>query len=71
MPLASGRKRLAVTLGEGEHRELLALAEEAGVSASWVGRQAIREFLRRWRTGAVQLPLPLPREPRGGREEQP
>ncbi len=65
MPLPPGRKRVTITLDEAEYRELLALAEEAGLSVSWLGRQAVREFLRRWREGAMQLPLALPRRERG------
>ncbi len=66
MALPPGRKRVTITLDEAEYRELLALAEGANLSVSWIGRQAVREFLKQWREGALQLPLPLPRREKGG-----
>ncbi|WAC22941.1 hypothetical protein [Blastomonas sp. SL216] len=56
--------RLSVGLSDAEHQELLALAERHNVSMAWVGRQAIIEFMMKYRNEDAQLPLALPRERR-------
>jgi len=53
------KRRVAVTLGDGEYKELAALAEKHDVSMAWLGRQAILEFLAHYRHEHLQLPLKL------------
>ena len=51
--------RISVGLGQLEHDELAALAEQAHVSVSWLGERAIADFLNKHRDGQVELPLGL------------
>lgn len=51
--------RITVSLPENDHAELTALANQCDVSLSWTIRQAIADFLKRHRTGELQLPLDL------------
>lgn|GEM_PF-2640380 len=53
--------RLSLNLSPEEHREIAALAEASRVSKAWIGRQALIEFLERYRGREVQLPLDLRR----------
>ena len=61
--------RLSVNLSPEEYREIAALAEASRVSRAWIGRQALIEFLERYREQEFQLPLDLRRTSR--RENQP
>ena len=61
--------RLSVNLTPEEHREIAALAEASRVSRAWIGRQALIEFLERYRDRELQLPLDLRRASR--RRNQP
>ena len=63
------KHRLSVNLSLKEHRELAALAENTKVSKAWLGRQAITEFLERYRETKLQLPLNLARTPRTGEKQ--
>lgn len=53
------KRRVAINLPDGEYKEMAALAEEHNVSLAWLGRQAILEFMARYRQDSLQLPLPL------------
>lgn len=57
--------RITVSLADGEHAELTALAEKYDVSLSWLTRQAVVEFLKMQGRGDSQLPLELPIQKRG------
>lgn len=52
-------QRVSVGLSDGEYTELQALSEKHRVSLAWLGRQAITEFLERYRNQELQLPLIL------------
>ena len=56
--------RISVGLSGKEHADLLALSEKHRVSLAWLGRQAITEFLERYRNRELQLPLTLERTQR-------
>lgn len=61
MPRAKTKKqivRLSVTLGEGEYAELTRLGEELDLSAAWMIRRAVSEFVARHR-GGIESDLPL------------
>lgn len=64
MPRAKTKKqvvRLSVTLDEGEYAELTRLGEELDLSAAWMIRWAVSEFVARHRGGiAADLPLRPP-----------
>jgi hypothetical protein len=53
------RQRISVGISENESLELRALSERHRVSIAWLGRQAIVEFLERYRHQELQLPLGL------------
>jgi hypothetical protein len=57
----SGKPRLSVGLTEGELTELLSLKDRHNVSMAWLGRQAILEFVAKYREENAQLPLRLTR----------
>ncbi len=59
--------RLSVGLTDAEHTELLALKDQHHVSMAWIGRQAITEFLDKYRGEHTQLPLRLIRPGQGER----
>ena len=56
----AAKPRISITLPVREYRELLALAEEHHISLAWLGRQAVVEFLERYKDRELQLPLALP-----------
>ncbi len=58
----TSKQRVSVNLIESEYQELAALAQKHQVSMAWLGRQAIQEFLSRYRQQELQLPLKLSRE---------
>ncbi len=60
------KHRLSLNLTPEEHREVAALAETSRVSKAWIGRQALIEFLDRYRDRDLQLPLDLGRISRTG-----
>jgi predicted HicB family RNase H-like nuclease len=55
--------RITVSLSEGDHTALAAVAERCNVSLSWVTRQAITEFLAHHADSDTRLPLEL--KPKG------
>ena len=60
------KHRVSLNLTPEEYLEIAALAENARVSKAWIGRQALIEFLERYRSQDLQLPLDLARTARGG-----
>ena len=61
------KHRVSVNLAEEEYRELSVMANKYLVSMAWLGRQAIRDFLERYRVEELQLPLVLTSEEQGRR----
>ena len=59
---AAAKNRLSVGLTDAEMNELLALKDRHHVSMAWLGRQAILEFIAKYRAEHVQLPLKLVRD---------
>ena len=57
----ASKHRVSLNLTPEEFREVAALAEDARVSKAWIGRQALIEFLERYRDRDLQLPLDLAR----------
>jgi predicted transcriptional regulator len=55
--MPTNKHRIAINLEDDEFIELDAMAEKHDVSLSWIGRQAVLEFITRYR--GEQLPLPL------------
>lgn len=51
------KHRIAINLDDEQFSELDAMADRHDVSFSWIGRQAVLEFLSRYKD--QQLPLPL------------
>lgn len=51
--------RFSVALDEHHYAQLAALAEKHRISMAWVVRHAVAEFLDRYRTEDLQLPLRL------------
>ena len=49
--------RITVSLSERNHAELTGLAERHDVSISWLARQALVEFIDKYRDIQAQLPL--------------
>jgi hypothetical protein len=62
---ASKPPRLSVALTDPELAALLALKERHDVSLAWLGRQAIVEFIAKYRDEHMQLPLRLTRGGQG------
>lgn len=56
----SAKPRISVSLSRQEYQELSALAEKHRISLAWLGRQAVTEFLDRYRDRELQLPLFVP-----------
>lgn len=67
-PAMPSTHRLSVNLSPEEYREIAALAEASRVSRAWIGRQALIEFLERYREQEFQLPLDLRRTSRRGNQ---
>ncbi len=55
----SSKNRFSVSLTDSELTELLSLKDRHRVSLAWLGRQAIVEFIAKYREENVQLPLKL------------
>jgi hypothetical protein len=51
------KHRIAANLTEAEFGELAAMADKYDVSLSWLSRKAILEFIDRYRSEQLQLPL--------------
>lgn len=54
------KPRITISLPEHEYREHSALAEKHRISLAWLGRQAVAQFLERYRDRQLQLPLTMP-----------
>ena len=52
--------RISISLPENEYSELVALSEKHRISLAWLGRQAVAEFLERYESRELQLPLTMP-----------
>ena len=65
--MKKGDARITVSIPSLIHQRLTAIADQSGVSISWVVRYAIDEFLYR-NDDSKQMVLPLVRERRGVRE---
>ena len=55
--MPTNKHRIAINLDDDEFSQLDAMADKHDVSLSWIGRQAVLEFITRYRD--QQLPLPL------------
>jgi hypothetical protein len=68
--MPSAKHRIAVNLDDQEFVALAEMARKHAVSLSWLGRQAILEFVDRYGDEQLQLPLrreaPHPHRPRLG-----
>lgn len=53
----ASKYRVTVNVSEAEYKELSALSEKHRVGLSWLGREAITEFLSRHQQQDLQLPL--------------
>lgn len=62
------KTRFSVALDDQEYAALATVAERHRISMAWLVRQAVTDFLERYRSEEVQLPLPLAasRSERGG-----
>lgn len=56
-PLPTTKHRVPASLTDNEFRELAAMAEKYDVSLAWLTRKAILEFIDRYRSEQLQLPL--------------
>ena len=67
MPLAPTRKsvRTSVILPENAHKRIQALADANNVSAAWIIRAAVVQFLDEHGEEEMQLPLKLPKMKKG------
>ena len=61
------KHRVSVNLAEEEYQVLSVMADKYLVSMAWLSRQAIRDFLERYRDEDLQLPLALNTEEQGPR----
>ena len=64
----AAKHRVSVNLAEVEYHELSLMADKYRVSMAWLSRQAITDFLERYRDEDLQLPLALTSEQQGPRE---
>ena len=53
------KTRFSVALDEQDYAQLAALAEKHRISMAWLVRHAVAEFLERYRSEDMQLPLHL------------
>ncbi len=53
------KTRFSVALDDQEYAALALVAEEHRISMAWLVRQAVADFLERYRNEETQLPLPL------------
>lgn len=60
--MPTNKHRIAISLDDEEFLELDALSDRHDVSLAWIGRQAVLEFLSRYKD--QQLPLPMRIAPR-------
>ena len=62
--MQKGDARITVSMPSSSHQRLTAIADQSGVSISWVVRYAIDEFLRQ-NGDSQQMVLPLVRQREG------
>jgi hypothetical protein len=55
--LPTTKHRVPASLTDNEFRELAAMAEKYDVSLAWLTRKAILEFIDRYHSEQLQLPL--------------
>jgi hypothetical protein len=55
--MPTNKHRVAANLTDAEFGELAGMARQYDVSLGWLGRKAILEFLSRYRTQQLELPL--------------
>ena len=53
------KTRFSVALEDQEYAALAVVAEKHRISMAWLVRQAVADFLERYRNDETQLPLPL------------
>ena len=53
------KHRIAANLTDAEFGELAAMSQQYDVSLAWLSRKAILEFIDRYRSEQLQLPLRL------------
>jgi hypothetical protein len=53
------KHRIAINLDDSEFAEMAAMADKHDVSLAWLGRQALLEFIARYRNEQLHLPLRL------------
>ncbi len=63
----AAKHRVSVNLATEEYQELSVMSEKYLVSMAWLSRQAIRDFLERYRDEDLQLPLVPTSEEQGPR----
>jgi hypothetical protein len=51
------KHRIAANLTDAEFSELAAMAHKYDVSLAWIGRRAVLDFIDRYRTEQLYLPL--------------
>jgi hypothetical protein len=66
--LPTTKHRVPANLTDAEFRELAAMAERYDVSLAWLTRKAILEFIDRYHSEQLQLPLD-PKSSRSGRTD--
>ena len=59
------KTRFSVALDEQDYAELLEMADKHQISMAWIVRQAVADFLGRYRNETAQLPLHLTPDPSG------
>ena len=57
--MPTSKHRIAINLDDDEFAQLDAMADKHDVSLSWIGRQAVLEFITRYRDQQIPLPLRL------------
>lgn len=55
--MPTSKHRIAASLTDAEFGELAAMADKYDVSLSWLGRKAILEFIERYHSEQLRLPL--------------
>jgi len=53
------KTRFSVALDDDEYETLANVAEKYRISMAWLVRQAVADFLERYRHNETQLPFPL------------
>ena len=56
----AAKTRISVSLDAQDYTDLAAMSEKHRISMAWLVRNAVTEFLDRYRSEDLQLPLRLP-----------